>query len=78
MSAEVHINEMVTTQLEHWQDFVLPCETDHETPGENPVPSRPPEELLAPAQRGAMLLAVNNPFQVLTRHVSAKNRPCSV
>lgn len=59
MSAEVHIKEMVTTQLEHWQAFVLPCETDHGTPGESPVPSPPPEELSAPAQRGAMQLAVN-------------------
>jgi hypothetical protein len=59
MSAKVHINDMVRTQLGHWQAFVLPCEIDRETPMENPVLSPSPKELSAPAQRGTMQLAVH-------------------
>lgn len=41
MSTEVHINERVTTQLEHWQTISLSCETGHESPVENPAPALP-------------------------------------
>lgn len=80
MSAEVHINEMVTTQLAHWQAFILPCETDHETPVENPVSSPPPKELSAPSPAWSSVACCThrNPFQAVTGHVSAKNMPCSV
>lgn len=59
MLAEVHRNKTVMTQLEHWQTIILPCETDHGIPVENPALTSPPKELSVPNQHGAMQPAVH-------------------